>query len=93
MQQRKQSNRIGKIIYNWDCWNKPRLITFGIAALVSFAIGIVGAVVGMNQVYWQGWIARNIGDYGGDIGFWICMAFTGITYPFLRYMELKCYGK
>lgn len=80
-------------LYNWDCWNKPRLITFGIAALVSFAIGIVGAVVGMNQVYWQGWIARKIGDYGGDIGFWICMAFTGITYPFLRYMELRYYGK
>lgn len=80
-------------LYNWDCWNKPGLITFGIAALVSFAIGIVGAVVGMNQVYWQGWIARKIGDYGGDIGFWICMAFTGITYPLLRYIELKYYGK
>ncbi|CUM53149.1 uncharacterized protein AC631_05843 [Debaryomyces fabryi] len=80
-------------LYNWNCWNQPHLITFGIAALISFAIGIIGAAIGMNQVYWQGWVARKIGDYGGDIGFWICMGFTGITYPFLRYAELKYYGK
>lgn len=82
-----------RYLYNWDSWNKPHLITFGIAAIISFVIGIIGAVIGMNQVYWQGWVARKIGDYGGDIGFWICMAITGITYPCLRYIELRYFGK
>lgn len=80
-------------LYNWSCWNEPKLITLGLAALASFAIGIVGAVIGMNQVYWQGPVAKKIGEYGGDIGFWICMAFTGIAYPFLRFAELKFLGK
>lgn len=80
-------------IYNWNMWNSTANITYGFAAMSSFVIGAVGAVVGMNQTYWQGPIARKIGAYGGDIGFWLCMAFTGAVYPPLRFLELKKFGK
>lgn len=80
-------------LYNWDNWDKPKNITMGIAASLAFCCGVIGAVAGMNQVYWQGWIARKIGDHGGDIGFWLCGAFTGVTYPILRYFELKKWGR
>lgn len=79
-------------MYNWDQWNKPQNITMGLAAAVSFAAGVAGAVLGMNQVYFRGPLAR-IGDYGGDIGFWLAMAFSGTVYPVLRYFELKKFGR
>ncbi|CAH6722306.1 vitamin B6 transporter Tpn1p [[Candida] jaroonii] len=79
--------------YNWNGWDRPELFSHGIAAMASFAVGAVGAVVGMNQVYWQGPIARHIGDFGGDIGFFLCGAFSAIVYPFFRYAELKHFGK
>lgn len=80
-------------LYNWNQWNQPRYITYGFAAMGSFAIGAVGAVLGMNQVYWQGPIAIKLGEYGGDIGFFLCAAFTSVSYPVLRYIELKYCGK
>lgn len=82
-----------KHLYNWPKWNVARNTTCGFAAMVAFAVGVLGAVVGMNQTYWQGPIARKIGAYGGDIGFWLCMGFTGVAYPPLRYWELKKLGK
>jgi NCS1 nucleoside transporter family len=80
-------------LYNWEGWDKPSNISYGIAATVAFACGVAGAVVGMNQIYWQGPIARMLGDFGGDIGMWLCGSFSGIVYPVLRYFELKYIGK
>lgn len=80
-------------LYNWEGYNNPRVITFGFASIIAFLAGVAGAVVGMNQVYWQGPIARKIGNYGGDIGFFLCIAFTCVSYPGLRYVELKLCGK
>lgn len=80
-------------LYNWNNWNKPKFITLGLAATLSFGIGVVGAVLGMNQIYYQGVLARKLGSSGGDIGFWLAMAFSGIVYPPLRYLELKRFGK
>ncbi|KAK6198605.1 purine-cytosine transport protein [Scheffersomyces amazonensis] len=79
--------------YNWANWDKPRGRTMGLAAALAFCFGVVGAVMGMNQVYYQGPLAIKIGDYGGDIGFWLAGAFTGITYPVFRYLELRKFGR
>ncbi|KAK6457398.1 purine-cytosine transport protein [Scheffersomyces xylosifermentans] len=79
--------------YNWRNWNKPSGITMGLAAASAFLIGVAGAVLGMNQVYFRGPIAKKIGDYGGDVGFWLCGIFTGVTYPLLRYLELRKFGR
>lgn len=79
--------------YNWNNWNKPHLITMGIASAVAFVCGAVGAAMGMNQVYYQGPLAKKIGDSGGDIGMWLAGAFTAIVYPVVRYFELKRFGR
>lgn len=76
-------------LYNWSRWDLPANITLGLASSLSFCIGVVGAVLGMNQVYFIGPISKLIGDFGGDIGMWLCMGFTGVTYPPLRAWELK----
>lgn len=80
-------------MYNWNSWNKPQNITLGLASATAFACGVVGAVLGMNQVYYVGVLSRKIGDDGGDIGMWLCMGFTGVTYPVLRMLELKKFGR
>ncbi|KKY28285.1 putative nucleoside [Phaeomoniella chlamydospora] len=68
-----------KVGYNWEDWNKPSLLPIGIAALVAFCIGWVGAVLCMWQVYFTGPIAKLVGD-GIDLGFPVSAAWTGI-YP------------
>jgi NCS1 nucleoside transporter family len=80
--------------YNFEIWNDINKLTYGIAATISFLVGAVGAVVGMAQTYWIGPIAVAIGgEYGGDIAMWLCMGFSGTVYPFLRYWELKKFGR
>lgn len=83
----------GLLMYNWSQWDQPRHITMGLASATAFALGVVGAVMGMNQVYFIGPISKKIGDSGGDVGMWLCIAFTGSTYPILRYFELRKFGR
>lgn len=76
-------------LYNWNVWDRPSKYTLGLAAALAFVCGAVGAAMGMDQVYYIGPIAKKIGENGGDIGMWLCAGFCGVTYPFLRYLELK----
>lgn len=75
--------------YNWDDWNTYTRLPVGIAALVSFLIGIAGAILGMCQVYYVGPIAKLVGDHGADLGMWIGAGFAMITFPVLRFLELQ----
>lgn len=78
-----------RYLYNWAAVFVPHRIPIGVAAIALFLIGVVGSVIGMNQIFWQGWCARLIGEDGGDLGLWMSGGFTGVVYPFLRYAELK----
>ncbi|KAI5949724.1 TPN1 [Candida theae] len=76
--------------YNFNIWKDSNKLTHGWAAAASFVIGATGAAVGMSQKYWIGPLARRVGgEYGGDIAMWLCMGFSGVVYPVLRYAELK----
>lgn len=79
--------------YNWDMWENYDVLTHGYAATFSFLVGVVGVVLGMAQAYWIGPIARQIGEFGGDLGMWLSMSFSGLVYPPLRYWELRKFGR
>lgn len=79
--------------YNWDEWQNSEVLTHGYAATFAFLCGVAGVVVGMAQAYWIGPIARKFGEAGGDIAMWLSMGFSGIVYPWVRYLELKKYGR
>ncbi|CCE64248.1 hypothetical protein TPHA_0H00380 [Tetrapisispora phaffii CBS 4417] len=79
--------------YNWDDWDNYNVLTHGYAATASFLVGIIGVVIGMAQTYWVGPVAKHFGAYGGDLAMWLCMGFSGIAFPLLRYWELKRYGR
>ena len=79
--------------YNWDEWNNYEVLTHGYAATFAFLCGVAGVVVGMAQAYWIGPIARKFGEAGGDIAMWLSMGFSGVVYPWVRYLELKRFGR
>lgn len=79
--------------FDWTAWEDRRRLPLGIAALVSWLVGWAGAIVGMDQVWYQGPVAIKIGGYGGDIGAWLSIAFAGLVYPPLRYVELRVAGR
>ncbi|SCU84746.1 LAFA_0D11760g1_1 [Lachancea sp. 'fantastica'] len=88
-----KSHTSRRIRYNWDMWNNQDVLTHGYAATFAFLVGVAGVVLGMAQAYWIGPIARQIGEYGGDLGMWLSMGFSGVVYPGLRYLELRKYGR
>lgn len=83
-----------KSYYNFKIWNDYHKLTMGLASTSSFIIGASGAALGMSQAYWVGPLARLCGgEYGGDIAMWLCMGFSGIAFPPLRYLELVKFGR
>ncbi|KAL8829741.1 MAG: hypothetical protein Q9191_001834 [Dirinaria sp. TL-2023a] len=79
--------------FDWAAYEDKRKLPIGIAALVSFLIGWVGPIVGMEQVWWVGPAARHLGDTGGDLGIWLGIGFTAVVFPPLRYLELRQIGR
>ncbi|ORY55456.1 purine-cytosine permease [Pseudomassariella vexata] len=65
----------------------------GFVAITAFCFGVMGAVLGMAQVWFVGPIGQLCGgEFGGDVGFELAFAFAGISYVVLRSME-KSYFK
>lgn len=79
--------------YNFDAWNDKYILTHGIAATFAFCCGVAGAIVGMNQAYYVGPIAKLVGDHAADLGMFFCIGFTGVAYPLARWLELRYFEK
>jgi len=79
--------------YAWKDWNRKDKLPLGIAALVAFVVGWVGAILCMAQHYYTGPIAKLVGDYGIDIGNYVGFAWAGLVYPPLRWWELRRFGR
>jgi NCS1 nucleoside transporter family len=76
--------------YNVQDWNTPQRLPIGWAALGAMAIGLVGVYLGAAQVAFVGPIAGLFNPpYGMDIGFELGVIFAGISYLFLRPIELR----
>lgn len=78
--------------YDLEGWNDPKRLPVGLAGLVAFLLGVVGWVVGMDETWFVGPIAKLIGA-GGDVANELAFAFTLISYIPLRYLELKYIGR
>ncbi|KAL9064386.1 MAG: hypothetical protein Q9161_008898 [Pseudevernia consocians] len=75
--------------FNWSAWEDKKRLPVGAAALTAFLVGWVGAIVGMYQVWYVGPVAKLVGGIGADIGIWLGMGFALLTFPPLRYLELR----
>ncbi|OAA52934.1 Permease, cytosine/purines, uracil, thiamine, allantoin [Cordyceps fumosorosea ARSEF 2679] len=77
--------------WDWAQWENKAYLPQGWAALVSFLVGWVGAVIGMSQAWYVGPVSK-LAD-GADLGMWIGFGMTMVTFPPLRYLELKHIGR
>lgn len=53
--------------FNWTVWNDQKKLPLGIAALIAFLVGWVGAILCMAQVWYIGPIAKLVGEHGADV--------------------------
>jgi len=81
--------------YNLDDWDSPSKLPLGIAGILAACFGIAGAVVGMAEVWYIGPIGKLAGnpEFGGDLGFELAGAFAGVSYPVLRWLEIRFTGR
>ena len=79
--------------FDWTKWEDQKYLPLGFAALLAFLIGWAGAIIGMFQAWYVGPVASLVGGVGADIGIWLGVAFTMVTFPPLRWLELKKVGK
>ncbi|KAL9021975.1 MAG: hypothetical protein Q9185_000846 [Variospora sp. 1 TL-2023] len=81
--------------YDPAIYTSPHLLPPGIAAVAAFLFGILGAIMGMAQVWFIGPIGKRIGTptYGGDIGFPLAFAFAFISYCGFRTLEKAKFGR
>jgi NCS1 nucleoside transporter family len=75
--------------YDWTLWNDKPNLPRCYAASAASLIGGAGAVLGMCQTFYVGPLAKQIGEFGGDIGLFLAFGFTAVTYPVFRIIELK----
>ena len=79
--------------FDWSAWENKTDLPVGAAALTAFFIGWAGAIIGMCQVWYVGPVAKLVGGIGADIGVWVGMGFVVFTFPPLRYLELRYFGR
>lgn len=80
--------------YNLDAYDTASKLPLGIAGILSMCFGIAGAVVGMSEVWYTGPLGKMAGAaYGADLGFELAAAFSAVTYPPLRALEIKLIGR
>ncbi|KAL6874727.1 permease for cytosine/purines, uracil, thiamine, allantoin domain-containing protein [Trichoderma novae-zelandiae] len=79
--------------YDLDNWNNPAKLPLGIGASVAFGLGIVAWVMGMDETWFIGPLAKTIGDFGGDVANEFTFVVTAVTYLPARYLELKYFGR
>lgn len=75
--------------YDYERWNDKQAYPLGLAGVFGFACGVAGVVLGMDQTWYAGVIGRQIGEFGGDIGFELGFGFAFIGFNVARYFEKK----
>ena len=78
--------------WNLEDLDNPRRLPLGVASFLALGIGWVGAVLGMSTTFYVGHVALKLNPtppFGTDFGFEMALAFSGLTYPPLRYIEKR----
>ena len=79
--------------YDLEAWNDPSRLPHGIGAAVAFSLGVVAWVMGMDETWFIGPVAKTIGSYGGDVANEMAFVVTAATYWPARYFELNHFGR
>lgn len=77
--------------FDWTKWQDKQYLPIGYAAMASFLMGWLGAILGMYQVWYTGPLAVLAGY--ADVGTWVGTGFTIVSFLPLRWLELKFVGR
>ncbi len=75
-------------LYDLQSWNVPSKLPLGAAALTASTLSFALVIPSMDQVWYEGPIARTT----GDIGIEMAMAVTALLYVPLRHLEKRWKG-
>lgn len=74
--------------------DRPGRLPPGMAAVSAFGFGVLGAVLGMAQVWFTGPVGRLCGgEFGGDVGFELAFGFAAVSYVVFRAAERVRFGR
>lgn len=76
--------------YNLDDYDTPSKLPVGAAGILAGCFGVAGAIIGMSQALYTGPLGKMV---GAEIGFELAAAFSAVTYPPLRALEIKITGR
>lgn len=79
--------------YPLDDWNNMKVIPYGMAGFAAIGMGFVGAVLSMNQTWYEGVISRAIKPDGAELGWIFSGTFAFLTFIPTRYFERKYTGR
>lgn len=79
--------------YDLEGWNEPARLPLGLAASVSFLLGVVMWCMGMVETWFVGPVGGLIGESGGDVANEMTFAATLVAYVPLRWAELRYFGR
>ncbi|KAH9944003.1 cytosine-purine permease [Epithele typhae] len=80
--------------YNLDDWDTPGRLPLGFAGVLAACFGVAGAVVGMAEVWYTGPLGLKAGgEAGTDLGFELAAIFAAVTFPPLRWLEIRLTGR
>ena len=65
--------------WKWEVWEKQELLPIGIAAMIAFLVGWMGAILSMAQFWYTGPLAKMVGDHGADVSVFYVSVFCGDT--------------
>ncbi|KAF8189306.1 hypothetical protein BJ912DRAFT_377421 [Pholiota molesta] len=74
--------------YDLDAWNVPKRLPPGFAAVGSGLLSFALVIPCVSQVWFTGPIAKTT----GDLGFEVALLLNFITYPPLRWLEIRYTG-
>lgn len=84
-------NRKGK--FPLEDWNDPSKLPIGYAGVTAIIFGFVGAVLSMDQTWYQGVISKAIKPDGCEMGWIFSGIFALAAYIPSRYLEKKYTGR
>ncbi|EXJ80554.1 hypothetical protein A1O1_08700 [Capronia coronata CBS 617.96] len=79
--------------YDIEGWQDQSRMPLGLAGCVTLAIAIGISFLGMDQTWFIGPVAKPIGSSGGDVGNYFVLVVVLFSYPVLRHLEIKHFGR
>jgi NCS1 nucleoside transporter family len=82
-----------KGLYPLEDWNNMDVLPYGIAGSAAIVMAFVGAVLSMDQGWYEGVVSKTVKPDGAELGWVFSLIFAITTFIPVRYLERKYTGR